>query len=528
MHTRKILFFICLFTLQSQSAEGTAPSYLETHPKLPDGKKLEEKAQNYFRINEPFAAVLLLDKYLKNNPKLFLEFWRIWGEFQVDPHSSEINLKILESKIHHLDSSIPDSKKSSVQSELPYFQTRLLLFQEFQILTQLQLEPTNSFQQEYQRKKLFKIHSTLRNRSTIFHEDIPLFHHISGRIRNNWSQDFFIKTDISSGISTSPLPKELDSPPLSTKTFHSLNTRFSYSPWITIFPESIQPHFNFLTYSKLYYPDSEQSLSIHSLLARTGTRIHTSHFSADIRGAFQISLQSDTLYPNYPIYNENQFLELEFSFNKNWGFIFNTGQELFREKQYSRFKWETGLFFKIPFGNAAASSMFIFGNYKAHNTWNNFQNGIAISILAFRISPRLTLRHQSDIEYRYFPYENISSIREDLIIKQTPSLGIQLTDQLSASLNYSFVFKRLRNVKASINAQKNTYLFKDHQIFVKFNWTKPFFFSNFTPRSTGKTLPPWYFPESYKQTGNENFNSDEFNNMRESSDAVSQDCGCRD
>lgn len=473
-----------------------------------------------FKTNNDFHATVILDQYLKSNSDLDAEFWRVWGEFKIsDLESAEEHLSSIEEYLVDLSITNPSSS-------IYFYKNRLELFKIYLRHLQIQ-EPNLNPKKIYQLKKLnIKIYAEIKKSQEIFNEDLNLFNYLGNLIKPSWNSSRNILFNYEFGYDNNPNSILNIDTSYNGMGYYNVRNNFSWTPWVNSL--AWQPFLSIDAKQKNFFPDAPEDLSATTFTTKLGTSIDVKSVSTRITGIWTVLLQNDSLYKGYPIYQERQALEFDISLAQTIGLIASIGQRLFREKALSRNEYEINSYINFPIRkNIYFSLLGGYGNYFANDSWNDFNSGLAIASINWKLMEKVIFRSSFIYEFKEYEYDKLSIPRTDISFQAAPSLNLNISDRLKAEIKYTYSYKKINHYKSSKDTfQEENLLQKSHILSLNFVWK--YSWENILQTRQISEKTPWVIQQHNLDITNINSDISQIRDNLDSRESQRQSSSCRE
>lgn len=438
-----------------------------------------------FAEKEAFHAVVLLDRYLRSHSSPDLEFWRIWGEIQIeDVESAERHLFYMDSLLRY-DQALLESE------DLACLHTRLKLLNLYRNYNSALQSNFSDDEKEDFYKRMRRDFAKIRNSECLFKEDRSLYSFMRSVVKPGWTAPFSGLLSYGIGYSDNPIQDENKYENSESKAFHSLITGLDFKPWMKNFP--VQPFVDLRFSSWYYFPDAATDFHRGVIRTRFGSAWQNARFYTKISFIGSLTFQKDSLYSGYPIYQEHKAVELDWNIWRQLGFTARMGSRLFRDRLFSRSEYEGTIYGKKTFGNKLYGSASISGGvFRADDSWNNFVNEMLSFSVLWQVHPAVQFWNHLNLEYRYYDYAKSVRPREDWIWQWQPTVSWRLAPSLQLNLSYAYLHKKVNNIKSAPGVLAETLSIQDHTVSLFLEWKPVFDTKRFSTRPSSYSLPaPW-------------------------------------
>lgn len=438
-----------------------------------------------FTENEAFYAVVLIDRYLRSHSNPDLEFWRIWGEIQMeDLESAERHLLFMDSLLRH------DEVFLELEN-LPCLQTRLKLLNLYRNHNSALHSTLLDDEKENLYKRMRRDFAKIRKSECLFTEDRSLYSFLRSVVKPGWAGPFTGLLSYGIGYSDNPIQDENKYEDSESKAFHSLIAGLDFKPWMKNFP--VQPFADARFSGWYYFPNAPADFNRAAIRTRFGGAWQNARFYTKLSFIGSLIFQQDSLYSGYPIYQEHKAIELDWNIWRQLGFTARVGSRLFRERVFSRNEFEGTIYGKKSFGNKIfGSASFSGGVFRADDSWHNFVNEMLLFSVLWQVHPKVQLWNHLNLEYRYYDYAKSVRPREDWIWQWQPTVSWRLASSLQLNLSYTYLHKKVKNIKSAPDALAETFSIQDHTVSLHLEWKPVFDTKRFATRTSPYSHPaPW-------------------------------------
>ena len=468
----KRFFLLFLFLTLSVSAKESIDSLATIE------KRFNEK--------DDFYAVVLLDRYLQDREDFHLSLWRVWGELNIDD---------LESAKSHLHPLINMDSNHFKLNECD--QTRAQLIHLYSLYFENQKGHLSKQLQRRRSRIMREIFSQIRNSQCIYQEDRALYEYLSRVVQPSWNQVFSGRVLYGLGYSQNPFYDNNTIKDSDSKFFHRWGTGFGVKPWVE--NKTIQPHGDLMLQSWYYFPNANQEYHRSTARLKLGAYVLNHLFSFKTYFTGLLLLQKDSLYPEYPISQEQKSLDLDFLLLNKLGFSFLAGSRLFRDSPFSRKEIESSIYLKHSF----TTSLLVHGAYKrgsyyTKDSWNQFsKNSFQFSLLWW-MHPKI--ESWNTIAYESRVYNAKNNPRKDRLYLWESSLAYAFYKDFQLNLTYTYYFKKMNRYKEHESAIKQNTKVKDETIAIHLEWNPQFSIQKIpSQKNPSPYLSPWASSFSLKE-----------------------------